>query len=141
MMLAGRTWLATLMSLVLASIGAIACVRVAAECPTAIVEVVTGHDASGDDAADPPTGTDGGVEPLDGVGAYAVPQCASACANLARLRCPEGKGRAGEDSCYVVCKRAVSTRGRIDLKPECVAAAKSVSAVRACETYRCVGVP
>ena len=83
-------------------------------------------------------------EPFDAVGGYSSPDCAAACANLARVRdaahpngCPEAKAAAGEDSCYVVCRRAAATNGRIDFKPRCIAAAKTIATLRACGTYRC----
>lgn len=81
---------------------------------------------------------DGGVyaEPFDVAGGYALPLCAYACANLQRRRCPDGSARSGEDSCYVVCRRAEQT-GKIDLKPGCVADAGTVEAIRACGTYEC----
>lgn len=81
------------------------------------------------------------LEPFDapiGTG-YAVPKCAQACANIQAKRCPEATTRPGEDSCYVVCSRAEAT-GKIDFKTQCVAAAKSQSAIRACGTYRCGAV-
>ena len=85
------------------------------------------------------TGPDGGVieEPFDVAGGYASPECAAACTTLQRVGCPEARTRPGEDSCYVVCKRAEATRGRIDFKPRCVAAARTREAVLACGTYEC----
>ena len=83
-------------------------------------------------------------EPFDAASGYSSPDCAAACANLARVRdatrpngCPEAKTVPGEDSCYVVCRRAAATNGRIDFKPRCIAAAKTIATLRACGTYRC----
>ena len=86
----------------------------------------------------PDTGTPDYAEPFDVAGGYAVPICASACANLLRHTCPEGQHRPCEDSCYIVCKRAEGTRGRLDFKPRCVTAAADKAAIRACGTYRCM---
>lgn len=111
--------------------------------------VVTEHDAGGS----APVVSDGGhgpadatadaspreyAEPVDGPTGYLYPACASSCLNLLRVGCPEGRPRPGEDSCYVVCKRAEMTSGRIDFKPRCIAAAHDRAAVRACGTYRCL---
>lgn len=83
--------------------------------------------------------TDAGLdEPFDVAGGYQTPICASACASLKANGCSEGSARPGEDSCYVLCRRAEATGGRIDLKPRCVAAARGKAAVRACGTYRCI---
>lgn len=116
-----------------------ACAASSPTCPdTRVIEVVTARDAGTDGAS---AADDAGIidneEPLDIAGGYTSPSCASACANLRRLHCPEGATRPGEDSCYVVCRRAESTRGRIDFKPRCVAAARDRTALAACETYRC----
>lgn len=89
----------------------------------------------------PPTDEDGGVvtfdEPFDAPSGYASQPCADACKTLLRLKCPEGRGRPGEDTCYVVCRRAEATGGRIDFKPRCIAAAKDKAALLRCGTYRC----
>lgn len=77
-------------------------------------------------------------EPFDAPAGYFAPACASACANLKANRCPEGSTRPGEDSCYIVCRRAEATRGRVDFKPGCIAAAQGREAIRACGTYRCL---
>ncbi len=88
---------------------------------------------------DPGAIADAGLpEPPDlSDGGFAAPACANACANLLRLNCGEGRVRPGEDSCYLVCKRAESTEGRVDFKPACIASAPDVNALRACKTYRC----
>lgn len=106
-----------------------------AQCPEPIVIVDT------TDAGRHPIdyGSDGGLaEPFDTAGGYTSPDCAAGCTNLRRVGCAEGAARPGEDSCYVVCKRAELTRGKIDFKPRCVAAAKTREAVLACGTYRCL---
>jgi hypothetical protein len=76
-------------------------------------------------------------EPFDTAGAYLVPACASACSTLRRVGCEDGFSRPGEDTCYIVCKRA-QLSGVMDFKPACVTAATSKEAVRACGTYRCL---
>jgi hypothetical protein len=105
-----------------------------------VVEVVT-------DAGPPPPNVvalpDGGElvlegEPFDITGGYAVPECASACTKLSQFGCPEAITRRGEDSCYVVCRRANATAGRIDFKPRCIATAKTLASLKACGTYRCL---
>ena len=124
----------------------VACQPKPAECPPSITITVS------DAGAEPPhpiqdettvivTDPDGGVteytEPFDRAGGYLFPTCAAACSNMVRLTCTSARQRPGEDSCYVVCKRAEGTGGRIDLKPACLAAAKTKAAIRACGTYRC----
>ncbi len=83
---------------------------------------------------------DGGAfdEPFDNAssGGYLQPKCAKACANLQTLKCPDGFRREGEDSCYVVCRRATES-GKIDFKLDCVIAAKSQDEVRSCKSYQC----
>ena len=120
--------------LALLALAAGACHPAPAEAP-GIVEIATDASVGSVERA---TTTDGGVEPFDLDTRYAVPACATACATLQRLGCPEGTGRPGEDSCYVVCKRSETTRGRIDLRPSCVSAARTTDDVRACRTYRCL---
>ncbi len=83
---------------------------------------------------------DGGSfdEPPDmSSGGYAMPACARACVNLQTLGCPEAAKYPGEDSCYVVCKRAEST-GKIDFNLPCVEKASTREELRACKTYRCL---
>lgn len=56
----------------------------------------------------------------------------AACANLARLQCPEGLRL----DCVVVLQKAITTR-IADLKPECLSTAATIEAVRACGTVSC----
>lgn len=140
-LIASRTApLFAVMSALALSLAAGACHPTPTATPVAtdIVEVATD---AGPARVELATTTDGGVEPFDVGDGYAVPACANACAMLQRLGCPEGVGRPGEDSCYVVCKRAETTRGRIDLKPSCVSAARTKDDVRSCGTYRCLEQP
>lgn len=82
-------------------------------------------------------GTDSDAEPPDGpAGTYKVPDCQKACIKLGEIGCPEAIRKAGEDSCYVVCKRAQES-GKFDFKPACIAKARDKSSVLACGTYRC----
>lgn len=106
----------------------IACERPAA-CPESVIMIVT-PDAS--IAAQDPDD-----EPFDLPGGYASPVCLDACLNLKRQGCPEGVPRPGEDSCYIVCRRAQATGGRVDFRPACVAAASNRTEIQACKTYRC----
>lgn len=76
-------------------------------------------------------------EPFDAPGGYVVPECAAACATLRALDCEDGFRRPGEDTCYVLCKRA-QLSGVMDFKPGCVAGKTSKAAVRSCGTYRCL---
>jgi hypothetical protein len=55
----------------------------------------------------------------------------AACANLAKLGCPEGG-----TSCVATIQHA-SSAGVTDLKPACLAAATSQDAARACGTVTC----
>lgn len=81
-------------------------------------------------------GSAGWEEPADGSsGAFLNPGCAKACSNLRARGCLDGFRRPGEDSCYVVCKRAEESM--MDLKTGCVAKAETIAAIRACGTYRC----
>lgn len=59
---------------------------------------------------------------------------AAACANLAKLGCPEGGA-----SCVATIQHASSV-GVTDLKPACLAAAMSQAAARACGSVTC-GAP
>ena len=94
-------------------------------------------DASTDAGAPIADAEPGQHEPFDAPGStYRVPACAAACANLKRQGCPEAERQPGEDTCYVVCRKAQET-GKIDFKPQCIADAKSIEAVKACGTYRC----
>lgn len=78
------------------------------------------------------------VEPTDTpAGGYSVPDCNAACVNLRKLGCEDGYRRPGEDTCYIVCKRA-QTSGVMDFKPKCVASKTTIEGVRSCGTYRCL---
>lgn len=113
--------------ILLLALAAIACDRPAA-CPESVVMVVSDAAAAAQDPDD---------EPFDIAGGYSTPTCLEACLNLKRHGCPEGTSRPGEDSCYIVCRRSEATNGRVNFKPACVAAAKDVTEIRACKTYRC----
>ena len=111
-------------------------------CPESIV-IVTTPDSGfaptpNPDPASADASADASTEPLDDSDSTSASICAAACRNLATYRCPEAVTRPGEDSCVIVCQRAETTRGRIDLKPRCIAAAKSRAAILACGTYRCM---
>lgn len=58
--------------------------------------------------------------------------CELACPRLKLLGCPEG----GERECVAVCRHAETSRVT-DLRPDCIAAAGSKAAVRACGTVAC----
>jgi hypothetical protein len=58
--------------------------------------------------------------------------CQTACANLDRLGCPEGK----DPLCASTCVK-VQSQGLTDVHPECLAAAASPEAARACGTVTC----
>jgi hypothetical protein len=84
---------------------------------------------------------DGGAfdEPFDDLssGGYSNHRCALVCAKLQSVKCSDGFKRPGEDSCYVVCKRAEDS-GRIDFRLDCVLTKVTVAGVRECGTYRCL---
>ncbi len=82
------------------------------------------------DAGPDPTDADPD-ELLDG----GAPVCVTACARLRRLGCPEGSPKGG-DTCVQTCERAAA-KHTVDLKPACVAKAKSQNAVRECGTVTC----
>lgn len=58
--------------------------------------------------------------------------CANACANLASLGCPEGVA----PDCVSVCDHTQATK-LTDFKPDCLAAAKSQAAAKACGSVSC----
>ncbi len=60
--------------------------------------------------------------------------CARACANLAKLGCPEATITDGGLSCQQVCEHAV---GLFDMKPGCLVDAKSRAQVIHCGTVKC----
>jgi hypothetical protein len=62
--------------------------------------------------------------------------CDRACARLRLLGCPEGTPSDGGQSCVTVCQHAQGTH-LTELKPECLAGAKTVLEVQACKTVRC----
>lgn len=62
--------------------------------------------------------------------------CASACANLRRLGCPEGETADGGKSCVDLCDQ-LQASGKFDMKPACVAAAQTREELAACKTARC----
>jgi len=57
--------------------------------------------------------------------------CAAACANIAKLGCPEGN-----TSCVSACAHTQDS-GVTDLKPACLAAAKTVADLQKCGTVKC----
>jgi hypothetical protein len=65
------------------------------------------------------------------------PMCAKACANLATLGCPEARRVDGGQTCYAVCVHTEETH-KFDLKPTCLAAAKTVAEAKACGSVRCL---
>lgn len=68
----------------------------------------------------------------------AAPQgegCAPACANLARLKCPESATNAKGMTCTEVCQRAERLR---DMNTACVASAEDIDELLGCRTVRCV---
>lgn len=72
----------------------------------------------------PPDASDASIVHMDAAGFDA---CASACANLRLLACPE----AGDfDACATACRHA--NGALTDLAPACVAKAATPAAVRAC---------
>ena len=71
------------------------------------------------------------AETLDaGDPARSLATCASACARLATLSCPEGRPTPSGASCLEVCLAARASR--IALPIACVSRAKDVAAVRTC---------
>lgn len=65
-----------------------------------------------------------------------APVCLTACVRLRRLGCPEGSPRGG-DGCVGTCLNSIAKQ-TVDLKPACIASAKTVTAIRACGTVDCV---
>ncbi len=60
--------------------------------------------------------------------------CESACANMARLKCPEAVEKFDELPCATVCEKASQVQ---DLALDCVANAPTVLDLRMCRTVRC----
>ena len=85
-------------------------------------------------APENPTDPDGGAPPIALVEAGAG-DCASACANLSALGCPEGNPSGGK-SCAETCEHTQSTH-LTDLKPACLSAARTVADARACGSVAC----
>lgn len=89
----------------------------------------------------PNTDTDAALDsdPDSDFDAIKQDDCARACANmrLPSIQCPEADPpKAGEESCEAVCRHA-SKSGLTDLKPKCVASARTANEVRACGTVKC----
>lgn len=61
--------------------------------------------------------------------------CYAACVTLVNLGCPEGNPSSGA-SCIDVCVHTEQT-GVFELKPSCIASARTVDGVKACGTVRC----
>ena len=87
------------------------------------------------DAATAPIGDAASPSNGDASPPTAGGDCAAACANLAALGCPEGAPKSGQ-SCVEVCNHAQSSH-LTDLKPACLAAAKTAADARACKTVKC----
>ena len=108
--------------------------------PDSSLDVAPGPD--GGKLPDAPPGlSEGGLDaandsPPDLDAAPRFPACTAACLALAKLGCPEAAGSPGGQSCYAVCAHAEETH-KFDFKRGCLAAAKTVEAVRACGTARC----
>ncbi len=62
--------------------------------------------------------------------------CTAACAALVTLQCPEGQ----DPSCVATCQH-VQTAKLTDIKPACIAASTSLSAVHACGVKCPVAAP
>lgn len=60
--------------------------------------------------------------------------CDAACANLARLGCPESRPNSKGMTCSAICERASLLR---DMSLECVANAPDQEALLECGTVRC----
>ena len=133
------------LSLAVHSLGACCAAPPIVEPPIVIVPLSDASAPSADAGADVSEGEpylyEGVTDPFDGpmVGTYAYPACAGACSMLVKHGCPDGKYVRGQDSCYTVCKRAEETKGKVDFKPACIARATSLAALKACNTYRCLG--
>lgn len=107
------------------TISVVACI------PSKFPEPSTTDDA-GVDAGVIVDASDDAPETLVSVG---VSKCTKACKTLSDLGCPESKIPPPGD-CVSTCIHMQNTRG-MDMRPECVAASKSVSEVRKCGTVRC----
>lgn len=69
-------------------------------------------------------------------GTYKPDVCSKACSKMSELGCPEGMPADAGKSCYTLCMDTQASK-KFDLKPECIAVAKSVAEVRGCGTVRC----
>ena len=90
-------------------------------------------DGGGSDASAEPVGDGGLMLPDDSVEA----RCGNACAQLARLGCPEAQPNPGGDSCVTICIK-VEVSKKMTMKPDCIAKAQSVKELSTCGTVRCV---
>lgn len=82
-----------------------------------------------------PQASDAGAADADPCASTAA-DCDPACRNLALLGCPEGNPIA---SCVATCAAA---QGKVtDLKPACLARAKTQEEARAVGTVKCLAVP
>lgn len=59
--------------------------------------------------------------------------CQPACEAMKKLGCPEGQAA----SCVDTCKQTQGT-GKFDLKPACIASAKTRDELAVCGTVRCM---
>lgn len=89
-----------------------------------------------EDGGFPVVQTDSGDDEDPSLDAALFPVCVKACATLKVQQCPEAQRLPGGKTCYAIC-RDEQQRGKINLKPECIAKASSVSEIRACGTVRC----
>lgn len=80
--------------------------------------------------AAPPPAPDVGPAPLH-VSDSGPTGCHTACVNLAALGCPEGGA-----SCDLTCVHVVAS-GLTDLRVDCLTAAKTKEAARACGSVSC----
>lgn len=92
-------------------------------------------DASDAGNTTPDPGPDEDPEALLDAGAV----CPAACARLRRLGCPEGAPAPGGDSCVGTCINA-RAKHTVDLRPECIAKARTKSEAIKCGTVDCGGV-
>lgn len=92
-------------------------------------EVVVVCTEGGDAGAPEPFDVDTSAEAMGG-----VTPCARACRNLATLGCPEAWKLPGGRTCVENCKAMLPVS---PYDPECVAAAKTVDAVRKCPALTC----
>jgi hypothetical protein len=113
------------MTYVLAMLSAYMATPMLTGCPPTPVNPTPDADA----IAPPPAPEAGPVTIVDAGPVTDV--CALACANLRTLGCPEGDPA----TCGGVCSHA--QQGAFDMKPSCLAGAKTVDAVRQCGSVSC----